>query len=86
MTVSQNHSALIYFLGVSGSTTLAPIKIGASGQSTAMFQVTGGGITQLTSGIAVAYDQPPGTAPKVTYAPANIGVWSSAGTVISPNP
>ena len=87
MTVSQNHSALLYFFGVSGSTTLGSIKIGASGQSTGMVQITGGsGISLLTSGVAVAYDQPPGTAPKVTYAPASAGVWSSAGVVISPNP
>jgi hypothetical protein len=76
----------VYFLGVSGSTTLGSIKIGASGQSTAMLQITGGGLSQLTSGIAVAYDQLPGTAPKVSYAPASSGVWSSAGVVISPNP
>jgi hypothetical protein len=86
MTISQNHSALVYFFGVSGSTTLASIKIGAGAQSTAMAQISGGGLNQLTSGVAVAYDQPPGTAPKVSYAPASSGVWSSAGAVIGPNP
>jgi len=86
MTVSQNHSALVYFFGVSGSTTLGPIKIGSGGVSTPMQQVIAGGGNQLTSGIAVAYDQPSGTAPKVTYAPANTSVWSSAGVVLSPNP
>jgi hypothetical protein len=84
--IAQNHSALVYFFGVSGSTTLGSINIGSSAQSTAMQQITAGGVNQLTSGIALATDQPPGTAPKVTYAPANSGVWSSAGVVISPNP
>jgi hypothetical protein len=86
MTISQNHSALVYFFGVSGSTTLASIKVGAGAQSTAMVQISGGGLNQLTSGVAVAFDQPPGTAPKVTYAPASSGVWSSAGTVIGQSP
>jgi hypothetical protein len=86
MTVSQNHSALVYFFGVSGSTALGSITIGASGQATPMLQISGGGISQLTSGIAVAYDQAPGTAPKVSYAPASSSVWSSAGVVISPSP
>jgi hypothetical protein len=86
MTVSQTHSALVYFFGVSGSTTLGAIKIGAGGVSTPMQQITAGGVNQLTSGVAVAYDQPSGTAPKVTYAPANTSVWSSAGVVLSPSP
>jgi len=86
MALAQNHSALVYFFGVSGSTTLGSINIGASAQSTVMQQITAGGVSQLTSGIALASDQPAGTAPKVTYSPANSGVWSSAGVVISPNP
>gem|GEM_PF-2880696 len=86
MTVSQNHSALVYFFGVSGSTTLGAIKLGVGQVSTPMQQITAGGVSQLTSGIAVAYDQPPGTAPKVTYAPASTSVWSSAGVVLSPSP
>jgi len=86
MTIGQNHSALVYFLGVSGSTTLGSIKIGASGQTTTMLRISGGGISQLTSGVAVAFDQPLGTAPKVSYAPASSSVWSSAGVVLSPSP
>jgi hypothetical protein len=86
MTINQSHSALVYFFGVSGSTTLGSIKIGASQKSTSMAQITGGGLSQLTSGVAVGFDQPSGTAPKVTYAPASSGVWSSAGVVISPSP
>ncbi|HYQ04881.1 MAG TPA: hypothetical protein VER96_39670 [Polyangiaceae bacterium] len=86
MAIAQNHSALVYFFGVSGSTTLGSINIGAGAQATVMQQITAGGVNQLTSGIALASDQPAGTAPKVTYAPANSGVWSSAGVVISPNP
>jgi len=86
MTINQNHSTLVYLLGVAGSTTLGSIKIGASGKSTSMAQIIGGGLSQLTSGVAVGLDQPSGTAPKVTYAPASSAVWSSAGVVISPSP
>jgi hypothetical protein len=86
LAVSQDHSLLVYFLGVSGSTTLGAIPIGASGQATTMQQVTSAGLNPITSGIAVAFDEPAGTAPKVTYSPANSGVWSSAGVVISPSP
>ena len=86
MTIGQNHSALVYFFGVSGSTTLGSIKIGASGQTTTMLRISGGGISQLTSGVAVAFDQPLGTAPKVSYAPASSSVWSSAGVVLESEP
>ena len=86
MTISQNHSALVYFFGVSGATTLAASQLGAGAQTTPFLQVSGGGVNKLTSGIAVAYDQPTGAAPKVNYAPANTGIWSSAGIVLSPTP
>jgi hypothetical protein len=86
MSASQDHSLLVYFLGVSGSTTLGSIKIGASGRSTTMQQLASSGINTITSGIAIAFDEPRGTAPIVTYAPADSGVWSSAGVVLSPGP
>jgi len=86
MTIGQNHSALVYFFGVSGGTTLAASPLGASAQPTPFLQLSGGGINKLTSGVAILYDQLVGTAPKVTYAPASSGVWSSAGIVLSPSP
>jgi hypothetical protein len=86
MAIPQDHSALIYFIGLSGATTLGTSKIGADAQSTPFVQVVGGALSKLTSGVAIAYDQLAGTAPSVNYAPAKTGVWSSAGVVLSPNP
>jgi len=84
LVVTEPHSALIYFLGVTGSTTLGAIKIGAAALSVPMTQVAATG-NSFTSGVAVAIDQPTGNAPAVSYA-ASVGAWISAGSVVSPRP
>jgi hypothetical protein len=89
LSVSRNHSALLYFLGVTGATTLGAIKVGAAAGAVGMLQIVGtsGAVASpLTSGIAIALDQPFGTAPQVSFAPTASGAWISAGGVISPSP